>query len=142
MHDISAKGADGLLRREHELQTGGKPTKYPRIAALSAVWGLRDRRVAWTTQFSPADVAKSFVRDLRRVIRAEWARASSDVTRIPGTHSSWFPAASGRQAARFDVASFEAKWCANDVLASVGRAPGGQPTVRLRLQAPPSGDLA
>ena len=113
-----------------------------RIAALSAVWGLRDRREAWTTQFSPADVAESFVRDLRRVIRSEWARASSDVTRVPGAHSSWFPAASGRQAARFDVASFEAKWCANDVLASVGRAPGGQPTVRLRLQAPPSGDLA
>ena len=110
-----------------------RPLAYPPHRRPVCVWGLRDRRVTWTTQFSPAEVAESF-RDLRRVIRSEWARASSDVTRIPGARSTWFPPASGRQAARFDVAKFEAKWCANDVLASVGRAPGGQPTVRLRLR--------
>ncbi len=72
-----------------------------RIAALSAVWGLRDRRVAETTQFSPADVAESFVRDLRRVLRSESdeARASSDVTRIPGAHSSCFQLVAGKQLA-------------------------------------------
>jgi hypothetical protein len=116
--------------------------KTRQTKAEAAVWGLRDRRVAWAEQFAPADVVESFVKDIRRIIRADWARSSSDATRIPGVRSSWFPAAAGRQATRFDVASCEAKWCANDVLASVGRAPGGQPTVQLRLQAPPSGDLA
>jgi hypothetical protein len=81
------------------------------------------------------------VKDLRRIIRADWARASADATRIPGVSNSWFPAAAGRQADRFDVAAFEARWCTNDVLASVGHPPGGQPTVRLRLLAPPPGDL-
>ncbi len=36
----------------------------------------------------------------------------------------------------------KARWCANDVLASVGHPPGGQPTVRLRLLAPTPSDLA
>lgn len=113
-----------------------------RIAALAAVWGLRDRRVAWAEQFAPADVAESFVRDIRRIIRTDWARASADAMRIPGVRSSWFPAAAGRQAAGFDVSAFDARWCVNDVLASVGHPPGGQPTVRLRLLAPTPSDLA
>ena len=111
-----------------------------RIALLSAVWVLRDRRAAWSVQFSPMQVVEAFVQDLRSIVLADWQRASSDITQMTGVSSSWFPR-SGRQAAGFGVSDFESKWCTNGVIASVVHVSVGQPTVRFRLEVPSSSDL-
>ncbi len=63
-----------------------------RIAALAAVWGLRDRRVAWAEQFAPADVAESFFFSIRDVTLVGIARAaipqSASRPQLP-TRSKW-----------------------------------------------------
>ena len=113
-----------------------------RIALLSAAWALRCRRASRGTQFSPAEVVAACVEDLRAVVRADWQRATADITRLDGVSSRLF---AGRReghvgAAPHSVAAFEVKWCGGGVVAYVARWPGRPPALELRLGAP-SGPL-
>lgn len=113
-----------------------------RVAVLSAAWALRCRREARGSQFSPGDVAAACVVDLRAVVRADWQRATSDVTRMAGAGSRLFPRRRGGtgRAAPTSVAAFEVKWCGGGVVAYVAHRQGLPPALELRL-APPSGPL-
>ncbi|KAI8465563.1 MAG: hypothetical protein J3K34DRAFT_473292 [Monoraphidium minutum] len=51
---------------------------------LSAAWELRTRRTATGAQFAPADVCRDFVGTVRRLVRADWLRATADITDLPG----------------------------------------------------------
>lgn len=99
------------------------------------------QRVVRGTEFGPADVAATFVASVRRLARADWQRATSDVTDLVGTHRSWFPNAEQR-AAQYDVVAFETEWCAAGVLAHVVHGPGGRrPRLEVRLVAPTAEEL-
>lgn len=112
-----------------------------RAAMLSAAWDLRTRRSATGVQFTPADVCRDFVGTVRRLVRADWLRATADITDLPGVQASWFPAEGRRQP--FTVADFERRWCPGSVVAHVVHGHAGRPSrVDLRLGAPPSLDLA
>jgi len=112
-----------------------------RTAMLSAVWELRTRRLATGKQFAAADVGRDFTAAVRRLVRADWLRATTDITDMPGVQPSWFPAAARR--GRPSVVDFEATWCAGGVVAHVTHAAGGQrPRVEFRLAAPTGRDLA
>ena len=66
---------------------------------------------------------------------ANWRRATTDIARHAGAR------AGGPQgAASFDMAAFEAKWCANGVFARVAHRAGLSHAVAFRLE-PPSGGL-
>jgi hypothetical protein len=94
------------------------------------------QRVARGTPFGPADVAAGFVAAVRRLVRADWQRATSDVTDIAGAHRSWFPNAEQR-AAQYGLVAFEVEWCAAGVLAHVVHGQQGQrPRLEVRLAAP------
>ncbi len=74
-------------------------------------------------------------------MRADWLRATTDITDMPGVQPGWFPAAARR--GRPSVVDFEATWCAGGVVAHVTHAAGGQrPRVEFRLAAPTGRDLA
>lgn len=112
-----------------------------RVAMLSAAWDRRMMRVVRGTQFGPADVATTFVASVRRLVRADWQRATSDVTDLPGAHRSWFPNAEQR-AAQYGLVAFEMEWCAAGVLAHVVHGPGGRrPRLEVRLVAPTAEEL-
>ena len=112
-----------------------------RVAMISAAWDRRMEREARGTQFGPADVAAAFVATVRRMVRADWQRATSDVTDMAGTHRSWFPCAEQR-AAEYGVVAFEVEWCAAGVLAHVVHGtPGQRPRLEMRLAAPEAGEL-
>jgi hypothetical protein len=51
---------------------------------LSAVWGLRTRRLAMGSQFDPTDVGRDFTAAVRRLVRADWLRATTDITDMQG----------------------------------------------------------
>ena len=113
-----------------------------RVAMMSAAWDRRMEREARGTQFGPADVAAAFVATARRMVRADWQRATSDVTDMAGTHRSWFPNAEQR-AAEYDVVAFEMEWCAAGVLAHVVHGgPGERPRLEIRLVAPAAEEFA
>jgi hypothetical protein len=82
---------------------------------LWAVWGLRTRRLATGTQFGPTDVGRDFTAGVRRVVRADWLRATTDITDMQGVRRSWF-----------SVVDFETAWCAGGVVAHVTHAAGDQ----------------
>ncbi|KAI8464431.1 MAG: hypothetical protein J3K34DRAFT_491622 [Monoraphidium minutum] len=108
---------------------------------LSAAWELRTRRTATGAQFAPADVCRDFVGTVRRLVRADWLRATADITDLPGVQASWFPAEERRQP--FTVADFERRWCPGSVVAHVVHGQAGRPArVDLRLGAPSGLDLA
>jgi hypothetical protein len=108
---------------------------------LSAVWELRTRRLATGAQFDAVAVGRDFTAAVRRLVRADWLRATTDITDMQGVRRSWFPAVEGRR--QPSVVDFEAAWCAGSVVAHVTRAPGGQrPRVEFRLRAPAADDLA
>ena len=112
-----------------------------RTAMLSAVWELRTRRLATGAQFDAVTVGRDFTAAVRRLVRADWLRATTDITDMQGVRRSWFPAVEGRR--QPSVVDFEAAWCAGGVVAHVTRAPGGQrPRVEFRLRAPAADDLA
>ncbi|KAI8463775.1 MAG: hypothetical protein J3K34DRAFT_494125 [Monoraphidium minutum] len=91
--------------------------------------------------FAPADVCRDFVGTVRRLVRADWLRATADITDLPGVQASWFPAEERRQP--FTVADFERQWCPGSVVAHVVHGQAGRPArVDLRLGAPSGLDLA
>lgn len=110
-----------------------------RTALLCAVWQLRCRRVAWGTQFVPADAVAACVEDLRRTLLADWRRATADITRMDGVSSRLFPRR-GRLAEAFGVGEFEAKWCGGGAVAYVAHRRGQRPAVEIRLETP-SGEV-
>jgi hypothetical protein len=61
-----------------------------RTAMLSAVWGLRTRRLATGSQFGPTDVGRDFTAAVRRLVRADWLRATTDITDMQGMRQSCF----------------------------------------------------
>ena len=77
MHDKSAKGADGLLRREHELQTGGKPTKplYPSTIKFP---GLAQTQIP----LRPRDLSQSVGRGRRVAQHATDTKRETDKGKI------------------------------------------------------------
>jgi hypothetical protein len=108
---------------------------------LAAAWEMRMERTTRGTQFAPHALAARFVAAVRRMVRADWQRATADVTDMTGTHRSWFPAADRRRAA-YDMAAFEVEWCAGGVLAHVVHGPPGQrPRLEIRLDAPVEEDM-
>ncbi|KAI8463601.1 MAG: hypothetical protein J3K34DRAFT_475068 [Monoraphidium minutum] len=112
-----------------------------RAAMLSAAWELRTRRTATGAQFAPADMCRDFVGTVRRLVRADWLRATADITDLPGVQASWFPAEERRQP--FTVADFERRWCPGSVVAHVVHGQAGRPArLDLRLGAPSGLDLA
>ena len=110
-----------------------------RTALLCAVWQLRCRRVAWGTQFAPADAVAACIEDLRRTLLADWRRATADITRMDGVSSRLFPRR-GRLAEAFGVGEFEAKWCSGGAVAYVAHRRGQRPAVEIRLETP-SGEV-
>ena len=107
-----------------------------RVAVLAAAWQLRCRREAWGVQFTPAELAAAAVEDLRRIVVADWLRASTDLTRaMEGVSPTWFPRQPS-SAARFGVVEFETKWCEGSVVAYVRHCQGRRPVLEFRLSSP------
>ena len=112
-----------------------------RTAMLSAVWELRTRRLATGTQFGPTNVGRAFTAAVRRLVRTDWLRATTDITDMQGVRRSWFPGAARRR--QPSIAEFEAAWCAGGIVAHVTRTAGGRrPRVEFRLAAPAGRDFA
>ncbi|KAI8462795.1 MAG: hypothetical protein J3K34DRAFT_446471, partial [Monoraphidium minutum] len=107
-----------------------------RTAMLAAAWEQRMRREATGAPFHPSAVITAFVEDVRRMVLADWLLATTAVTDMAGTHSSWFPGIPAKSSPQ----AFEGKWCAGSVIAYV-RCPaaGAKPTMEFRLSAPHGG---
>lgn len=113
-----------------------------RVAMLTTAWHLRLERAARGTQFAPAELAARFTAAVHRLVRADWRRATSDVTDMASTHQSWFPSAAQRRA-EYGVVAFETEWCAAGVLAHVVHGqPGGKPRLEMRLALPAAAEVA
>ena len=110
-----------------------------RTTLLCEAWRLRTRRVATGVPFTPREVVEGCVREVHDWVLADWQRAVSRVTALPGTHASWFP---GRSPA-MTVVEFEVFWCPSSAIAHVShpQAAGAKPTLEFRLQAPTADEL-
>jgi hypothetical protein len=87
-----------------------------RIAVLAAAWRLRCRRAAWDSQFTPTDVVKAAIADLRTIARADWVRATSPGgLRLDGVSPRVLNRCRGA-AGRATIADFELKWCGGGFL--------------------------
>jgi hypothetical protein len=107
-----------------------------RIAVLAAAWRLRCRRAAWDSQFTPTDVAKAAIADLRTIARANWARATSPGgLRLDGISPRVLNRCRGA-AGRATIADFELKWCGGGVVAYVAHRRGHRPAMEFRLRPP------
>lgn len=110
-----------------------------RTTLLCEAWRLRTRRVATGVPFAPREVVEGCVRELHAWVMADWQRAVSRVTDLPGTHASWFP---GRSPAMTPM-EFEVFWCPSSAIAHVTHSQaGGKPTLEFRLQVPSVEELA
>ncbi|MFM9032730.1 MAG: hypothetical protein ACKOQ4_00285 [Mycobacterium sp.] len=100
-----------------------------RLSLLAAAWRLRCRRRVTGQQFSAADVVDATIDSVERLVRAEFA-ATSDLTELAGTSSSWFP----RNRPPVPLDEFVSKWCRGRVIAEAGES-GGRSWMRLRFSA-------
>jgi hypothetical protein len=55
---------------------------------LSVVWGLRTRRLATGSQFGHTDVGRDFTAAVRRLVRTDWLRTTTDIADMQGVRRS------------------------------------------------------
>jgi len=93
-----------------------------RLLFLHSVWVLRCKRAVQGVSFTASQIGALFVGRLRRCIKSDFVRASTDLPEASGVCRLWF---GGEPGGRFDYAEFEARWCHGGKLASVGSAGSG-----------------
>jgi hypothetical protein len=100
-----------------------------RLTMLKCVWSVRcAARRGSQGAFTRSAVVAAFVREVRGLIRQDWATVEGDVRTMAGVPPSWFR---GRDPTT-TLEQFQAAWCVGGVLASV-RLVSPQPSPRYTL---------
>jgi hypothetical protein len=98
---------------------------------LRSIWVVRCAGKQQQGAFSRVAVVSTFVREVRGMVLGDWARVQGDIRLTAGVPPSWFRGRDPSMA----LQAFRQAWAVNTgVLATVVEAPGGSPTMALRLQ--------
>ena len=95
---------------------------WARLLFLHSIWRLRCRRQALHSSFTATDIVALFIGRLRRQIKLDFFRATSDLPALSGCCPLWFGSVLG---GKFEIEEFKALWGFNGVLATVS---GGDDT--------------
>jgi hypothetical protein len=100
-----------------------------RLTLLKSLWSVRCvTRRGSAAGFTRSAVVAAFVREVRGLIRQDWATVEGDVRLMAGVPPSWFR---GRDPTT-TLAQFQVAWCARGVLAHV-RHVEGSPVLSVSL---------